>query len=345
MASLSIPYATRISHRISIMRSAFSLSLALAGALLSPTAAVANARTARSGISYARQHTDPGFVIATHHGRAHFFYPFSLPKPPPPEVLPQPPAEPATPPTVSLAPPVVGLTHPTGPVDRAVCAGYARFPRSTELLRFARWSVQPLATSRYAERFQSVSCRRGLQISRLLRGAGIHVGNWFRLRNWGCKLRVQETGHYGKVVELTLTCRSARYEFIAVPVNIIVLETEEASNYPPPGAIYLAGDSVELVPYSGPGWAWQPKLDAAYAALEAYYLVGRHRCGIAAAVTEYEMAREKGLVLAGQGIYPPSLDYPVAALKPGTYWACLYLQRTADQERAGALMEAFAVVK
>jgi hypothetical protein len=229
--------------------------------------------------------------------------------------------------------------------DEAACNGYARLPRGTILLGLVEWTVTPRLQSLYPSGHLSASCRTGVKLAEALRQLRLHVGEHFAAGAWRCGVRHLVTVDHGYVPELRVVCSSPNYSFTSWQVNIIVLEAEESgSNYPPPGAIYLAGDAVPIGPQSGRGWGAQPGLHAFYAGLQGYYVVGAHACGEAAAPTEAAMARGGGLVAAGEGIYPPGLDYPIEDLTPGTYWACFYLQGEPDEERAAVLMESYVVI-
>ncbi len=284
-------------------------------------------------------------ATATAHGGRYTFYPYLRPKPPPREVAPVAPSGPVSPPTFSTGPPVTEVAPRPAHPDEAACNGYARMPRGTLLLGLVEWTVTPRLRTLYSPSHLSVSCQTGVKLAEDLRRLHLHVSEHFSAGAWKCGVHRLVTVDHGYVPELRVVCSSPRYSFTSWQVNIIVLEAyEDGSNYPPPGAIYLAGDAVPIGPYSGRGWGVQPRLDAFYDGLQGYYVVGAHACGAAAASTEAAMARRGGLVAAGENIYPPGLDYPIEDLTPGTYWACFYLQRGPDVERAAVLMESYVVL-
>jgi len=317
-------------------------TIAVAGAVLLAGAVASHDATALTAAAY-QTRTRPSGISSTRDRRHHYsFYRFTRSKrsPPPPKgfVLP------------SGTVPVTSTGTPTkqtfvGPDDEASCHGYVRLPKDTVLLGFVEWSTEPRLKMLYSARHLPMSCRRGVELTRRLERVQLRVGQRIALGSWACTLRNYVTADNGYVPELRIVCSTPRYSFTTWPVNVIVLQAETSgSNYPPPGAMYLGGDAVALKPQRGLGWVRQPRLDAMYADLDAFYVVGTHKCGQSAASTEAAMARSDGLVEAGEGIEPPGLDYPIEELSAGTYWACLYFQRSGSEGRAVTLMESYVPV-
>lgn len=275
-------------------------------------------------------------------GPRYRFYRYSRPKPPPPEAVPPTTASSGEGPTAELGPPVSEHGAPERPSDEARCYGYARLPQAPLLLGIVEWTIEPVAKSLYPARFRRSACQRGVALSSYLSQSKLRPTSSLTTHEWRC--RTYETSGYHGVVEIKLSCRTRQYAFSAYQTNVITLDVEEASNYPPPGAMNLEGDAVPVRAQRGPGWAVQPGLDRWLDQLKVSYVVGRHRCVVSAAITEGAMASAGALVEAGQGIYPPNLDYPVAELPPGSYWACMYLQQGPDDPRAATLMESSADV-
>jgi hypothetical protein len=110
------------------------------------------------------------------------------------------------------------------------------------------------------------------------------------------------------------------------------------------------GPGVYLRPEPGVPLAVNSGLES----LRYFYVAGGHSCGESAASTEAMMVSQNRLLEAAEPADShrnPLLDatavvgtFSYGSQPEGTYWACLFLQRTGGDERAAAVVEESAVV-
>jgi hypothetical protein len=229
-------------------------------------------------------------------------------------------------------------TSPSKEEPEHFCRGLALLHNAPLSLGVIEWTVGP---GKYGSRpllddqasRKKSACRSGFVLIKHLATLRLIIGHQLLSRAWSCVVKRAE-----------VTCRKHHLELLALsvlggasPEGGVTSASVEAV-----GPISLDVDLSGPSPLAEQGQTrtTDPTVTRELRRLRYFYVIGRHACGVSAASTETSMIARGGLIQAGEG---PRQHFSYGSLEEGTYRACLYLQRTADDRRAVALAEASAV--